>query len=184
MDEIKEQAQSGAASVPGGPDAEDAVKDETTLERGLVALVRGDQVNVRQSMAGLVTSRGGAEFRQGMAGALVSGGETHLRQGMAVALPSLGDVHMHQAGAQWVLSAGDVNIEKGGCGAAVAPSVSVHNGVVGVAAGWKIDLGEGARVLFTTRTAAVAGVAMGVAFGIAAGLSAAAGGARLMRRRG
>jgi hypothetical protein len=91
---------------------------------------------------------------------------------------------MEQAGAQGVLSAGDVSIEKGGCAAAVAPSVSVHNGAVGVAGGWKIELGEGARVLLTTRTAAVAGVALGVAFGIAAGLSAAAGGARLMRRRG
>jgi hypothetical protein len=157
---------------------------ETTVRRGLIGVARGGDVDVAQSIAGVVAGRGGTSFRQGMAGAVVSGGDTQVTQAFTVALPTLGDADLRLAAAQWVLSAGDVSFEKGGCAAAVAPSVSVHSGVVGAALGWKVELGEGARVLLTPRTAAIAGAALGVAFGAAFAISAVAGGARLMARRG
>ena len=181
---MDEQEQQGAAEQSSASQTAAGASGETKVERGLVGVARGEDVSIRQSMAGVVTGRKGAELRQGMALALVSGGETHLRQGMAVALPSLGDVHVQQAGVQWVVSAGDVSFEKGGCAAAVAPSVTVNNGGIGVALAWKMNLGDGVRVLLTARTAAIAGLALGIGCGVAAGLTAVAGGARLMARRG
>lgn len=184
-DTMQTQPVDKPAPTPAGQSAGETVDaDAATVERGFIGVVRGGDVSVRQSMAGVVAGRGAGELRQGMAGAVVSGGDTQVTQAFAVAMPTLGDVHLHQAAAQWVISAGDVSFEKGGCAAVVAPAVSVRNGGVGVALGWRVELGEGARALLTPRTAAIAGLALGAAFGVTFALSAVAGGARLMARRG
>jgi hypothetical protein len=90
----------------------------------------------------------------------------------AVAVPTLGDLHMEKSGAQWVVAAGDVSIEKGGCGAAVAPTVRVDRGGVGVALGWHVDVGENSRVLFGPLAAVGLGLAFGVGFGLVMAVSA------------
>ena len=53
---------------------------------------------------------------------------------------------------------------------AVAPSVRVDHGGVGVALGWHVDVGENSRVLFGP----LAAVALGLAFGVGMGLVMAA----------
>ena len=136
------------------------------IRHGLVGLVRAGVARVEQSVAVLTTARGGAELRQSASVAVISGGDTDLTMAAAVAVPSLGDVTIDKGGAQWVVAAGDVTVDRGGAGVAVAPSVRDERGVLGVALGWHVDVGQGGRVLFGPRAAAVFGVAAGVAAGV------------------
>lgn len=142
--------------------------DETRVEvrRGLIGVVRAGDVHLQQGISALTTARRSADVRQAASIAVISGGDTSMKMAAAVAVPTLGDLRMEQAGAQWVISAGDVRIEKGGCAAAVAPSVHVDRGGVGIALGWRVEAGEGGRILFGPRAAAVFGVAAGVAAGL------------------
>ena len=55
---------------------------------------------------------------------------------------------------------------------AVAPSVSVNNGGVGVALGWHVDVGENSRVLFGPLAAVALGLAFGAGFGLVMAVSA------------
>ena len=141
------------------------------VRHGLIGMLRAGDAHIQQSASVIVTAKGSADLQQSAAMALVSGGDTSMKMAAAVAVPTLGDVHMEKAGAQWVVAAGDVTIEKGGCAAAVAPSVSVNNGGIGVALGWRLDVGENSRVLFGP----LAAVGLGLAFGLGMGLMLVAG---------
>ena len=136
------------------------------VRHGLIGMVRAGDAHVQQSASVLTTAKGGADLHQSAAMALISGGDTSMKMSAAVAVPTLGDMHIEKSGAQWAIAAGDVSFEKGGCAVAVAPSVSVNNGGIGVALGWHVDVGENSRVLFGP----LAAVALGLAFGAGMGL--------------
>ncbi|NLE23003.1 MAG: hypothetical protein GX624_09540 [Actinobacteria bacterium] len=150
----------------------DETPGSAEVRRGLVGLVRAGDASLEQSAAAVTTARGGAELRQSASVAVVSGGDTDLTMAAAVAVPTLGDVKIDKGGAQWVVAAGDVSIDRGGAGVAVAPSVRVERGLVGMALGWHVDVGSGGRVLFGPKAAA----AFGLAAGLAAGVILVAGG--------
>ena len=116
------------------------------VRHGLIGMVRAGDAHVRQSASVLTTAKGGADLDQSASMALVSGGDTSMKMSAAVAVPTLGDLHIEKGGAQWAVAAGDVSFEKGGCAVAVAPSVRVDRGGVGVALGWHVDVGENSRV--------------------------------------
>ena len=150
--------------------APQADAEGTEVQHGLIGMVRAGDAHVQQSAAVLTTARGGADLHQSAAMGLVSGGDTSMKMSAAVAVPTLGDMHLEKSGAQWAIAAGDVSFEKGGCAVAVAPSVSVNNGGIGMALGWHVDVGENGRVLFGP----LASVALGLAFGVGMGLVVAA----------
>jgi hypothetical protein len=139
---------------------------------GVVGLLRAGDVHVQQSASVLTTAKGGADLDQSAVGALVSGGDTSMKMSAAVAVPTLGDLHIEKGGAQWAIAAGDVSFEKGGCAVAVAPSVRVDRGGVGVALGWHVDVGESSRVLFGPLAAVALGLAFGAGMGLAMAVSA------------
>ncbi len=146
--------------------------DADEVRHGLIGMVRADDAHVGQSLSIVTTAKGGADVHQSAAVALVSGGDTTMTMSAAVAMPTLGDVRMDKSGAQWVIAAGDVNIEKGACAAAVAPTVRVDHGAIGVALGWHVDVGENSRVLFGPLAAVAFGLAAGAGMGLVMAASA------------
>ena len=158
-------------------------EDGAEVRHGLIGLVRAGDAHVQQSASVLTTAKGGADLHQSASVALVSGGDTTMKLSAAVAVPTLGDLHIEKGGAQWAIAAGDVSFEKGGCAVAVAPSVSVNNGGIGMALGWHVDVGENSRVLFGPLASAALGLAFGVGMGLAFAASAGYVGMRAWKRR-
>ena len=152
--------------------APQAAAEGAEVRHGLIGMVRAADVHVRQSASLLTTARGGADLDQSASMALVSGGDTTMKMSAAVAVPTLGDLHIEKGGAQWAVAAGDVSFEKGGCAVAVAPRVSVNNGGIGMALGWRMDVGENSRVMFGPLASAALGLAFGLGMGLALAVSA------------
>ena len=144
--------------------------DAAEVQRGLIGIVRAGDAHIQQSASVLTTAKGGADLHQSASVALVSGGDTSMKMSAAVAVPTMGDLHIEKGGAQWAIAAGDVSFDQGGCAVAVAPSVRVDRGGIGVAFGWHVDVGENSRVLLGP----LAAVALGLAFGLGMGLVMAA----------
>jgi hypothetical protein len=144
--------------------------DAGEVRHGLIGLLRAGDSHVQQSAAVLATAKGGADLHQSASVALVSGGDTSMTMSAAVAVPTLGDLRIEKGAAQWAIAAGDVSFDRAGCAVAVAPTVKVDRGGVGVALGWHVDVGENSRVLFGP----LAAVGLGLAFGVGVGLVMAA----------
>ena len=161
MDENGNTPQTGAEGAKGAK-----------IRHGLIGLVRAGDAHVQQSASVLTTAKGGADLNQSASVALVSGGDTTMNMSAAVAVPTLGDLHIEKGGAQWALAAGDLSFEKGGCAVAVAPSVSVNNGGIGMALGWHVDVGENSRVMFGPLASATLGLAFGIGMGLVMAVSA------------
>ena len=153
------------------------------VRHGLIGLVRAGDAHVRQSASVLTTAKGGADLDQSASMAVISGGDTTMKMSAAVAVPTLGDLHIEKGGAQWALAAGDVSFEKGGCAVAVAPSVSVNNGGIGMALGWHVDVGENSRVMFGPLASAALGLAFGLGMGLVFAASAGYVGMQAWKRR-
>ena len=169
-------------SVAGAAGPEDEVSG-VEVRRGLIAMVRGGDIDLEQSASLATTARGGAQLNQSASVALISGGDTSLHLSAAMAAPSLGDLHLDKSAVQWVVTAGDVSLDKSACAAVVAPAVRVERSAVGVALARRIEVGEGGRVLLRPLAAAALGIGLGIGFGLA--LTAGAGwfGLRAWRSR-
>jgi len=154
----------GSVADAAGPEDEVAAVE---VRRGLIAMVRGGDVDLEQSASLATTARGGAQLNQSASVALISGGDTSLHLSAAVAAPSLGDLHL----------------DKSACAAVVAPAVRVERSAVGVALARRVEVGEGGRVLLRPLAAAALGIGLGIGFGLA--LTAGAGwfGLRAWRSR-
>jgi hypothetical protein len=152
------------------------------VRHGLIGMVRAGDAHVQQSASVVTTARGGADLHQSASVALVSGGDTSMKMSAAVAVPTLGDLHLEKGGAQWAIAAGDISIDKGGCVVAVAPTVRVDHGGVGMALGWHVDVGENSRVLFGPLASVGLGLAVGIGTGLVLAASAAYAAKRALKR--
>ncbi len=159
--------------------------EHVRVERGLVGLVRADEATVKKAAAGLVLAGGATTVNQGGAALLATKGDLDVTAGGATIMLAGRDVHINAGGAQWVLARGDVSVTNGGGqlmaaagdlsvrngGAVLVAGRQVHveRGYVGVLASTSTTLGDGARVLFTPKLAAIAGGAAGIGVGLGVG---------------
>jgi hypothetical protein len=124
----------------------------TRVERAVVGVVRGEDVELTRGGAGVVVARHDVSMRQGGGGPIVAGGDVSFRQGGGGPVLARGNVTLEQGLVQTVVAAGGVTVgSRGFVGVALAPTVTVE---------------PGGRVLLSVRQA--------LAFGVAAGLVASA----------
>jgi hypothetical protein len=125
----------------------DDTADVTRIEfqRGVSALVTGDEVRMRQAGAGAVVSRGDLALTNGGGQLMFAGGNVTIREG----------------GAQTIVARGDVSIEDGGAVVAIGSGVEVREATVAIALGRRVEL-HGSRLLFGTREALLLGASAGV----------------------
>jgi hypothetical protein len=104
----------------------DDTADVTRIEfqRGVSALVTGDEVRMRQAGAGAVVSRGDLALTNGGGQLMFAGGNVTIREG----------------GAQTIVARGDVSIEDGGAVVAIGSGVEVREATVAIALGRRVGL--------------------------------------------
>lgn len=117
---------------------------------GFFPIVAGDDVRVERAYT---------------LGAMSSGNLT-LAQGGASFVAAAGDVDISQGGAWGLVSAGDVTMNQAGAVGAVAGSISVKDGFVGMAVGRDVTL-QDTTVLLTGAQAAAFGLAFGLVVALA-----------------
>jgi hypothetical protein len=125
--------------------------EQVRLDLGLVGLAHADDVTITRGGAGLAIAASSASITQGGAVAFVSGGPMTVTQG----------------GGQTLIAGGAMTVTQGGGGILVATQASVEQSVVGVLLCGQASLGEGTRVLLSTRQAIAMGVALGLVFALA-----------------
>lgn len=125
---------------------------EIELERSLVGMVRGRDVEIVQSLVGAAATKGELSVHQAGCGPVISGGGVRIHQGGCGPMIANGDVSIEQGGTQSIIAAGGATLGKQSfVGLVVAPSVTVE---------------DGARVLMNTPQALAAGAVFGVVFAV------------------
>jgi hypothetical protein len=125
---------------------------DVTLERALVGMVSGRDVQLTMAGAGPVIASGQVAINQGGCGPLMTGG----------------DVTIHQGGSGPIIAKGDVSIEQGGCQSVIAAGGATlgRQSFVGMVLSPRIEVAEGAKVLMTMQQAAAFGAVFGIVFGL------------------
>lgn len=122
---------------------------DTTARMGFFPMVSGDDVEIQQAGAALISAKG----------------DVHLTQGGAQMVRVAGDMDVRQGGVQTLMSKGDVSVSEGGILVGAARSIRVDNGMVGVALGRDVEI-TNSRVMFGREHAIVFGVVAGVVMAV------------------
>jgi hypothetical protein len=123
----------------------------TEVQRAVVGVVRGDDVNMSRAGAGVVLARHDISMTQGGGGPIVAGGDVSFRQGGGGPVLARGNVTLEQGLMKTVLAGGDVRVgDRGFVGIALAPRLTVE---------------PGGRVMMTVRQAAAFGAVVGLVAG-------------------
>ena len=124
--------------------------DEQT--RTAVGVLRAHDVNLTQSVAGLVAAVGSLTIERGGSGPVVAGGDLSIHFGGCGPMLVAGDVSIDRGGTQSVIAAGGATFGRGAfVGAVLAPKVTVE---------------DGGRVLLGTAQALAFGAAAGLVFAL------------------
>ena len=141
------------------PASESGVESGGDVTGRFVGLVRGEDVHLTRSVAGLVATRGNLSILNGGCGPVLTNGGVTIRNGGCGPVLAKGDVSIQYGGTQAIVAAGGVTIGQ--------------RAFVGVVASPKVIIEEGGRVLLNSPMA----IAVGAGIGLAVGLLS-----RLMRR--
>ncbi|HUG48844.1 MAG TPA: hypothetical protein VMP67_10590 [Candidatus Limnocylindria bacterium] len=130
------------------------------LRMAAVGMVKADQAEITNGLAGVVIAGKQASLSRGGARTIISAGRTDISQGGAGMVLSAGETRITQGGAGTLLSLGNVRIEQGGAMVMLTRQASVGTrGFVGLAITPRLELGEGARVLLGVEQARALGIA-------------------------
>ena len=135
----------GAAPAPGS-DPSDA-----DVTRKLVGVVKGHDVQLRRSAAGLVVAAGDLSVLNGGCGPVLTNGNLTIRNGGCGPVIAKGNASIEKGGTQAIIAAGGARIGR--------------HAFVGVVASPKVTIEEGGRVLLGSPAAIAVGAAVG--FGVA-----------------
>lgn len=128
------------------------------------ALVRGVDVEVRNSLTGAIIAGDDVRLERGGARSIYAGGNLELRQGGAGVIVAGGDASITQGGAQAILSGGSVTMENGGSGFAIARRIRIRNGLTIFALTPRLEVEEGGKVVFgRSASMAIVGGLIGLA---------------------
>jgi hypothetical protein len=127
--------------------------DEVHIEKALVGLVRGHDVEIRFAGAGPVAARGDVSIVNGGCGPVATAGDLSIENGGCGPVLAAGNISITNGGTQGVISLGEATLgPRTFVGAVIAPRVTIQ---------------DGARVMMTTKQAlAFAGV-VGTVIGLA-----------------
>jgi hypothetical protein len=136
-------------------------------ERRVVgALEAAGDVTVRRSLVGAISAHD-VRLDQAAAGPTLSSGDVTITNGGCGPVVCSGDVTITNGGCGPVLARGNVSFTNGGTQSVIAGEAHLGRGaIVGVVAAPKVTVEDGARVLMTTRQAAVFGAALGAVAGL------------------
>jgi hypothetical protein len=127
--------------------------DEVHIEKALVGLVRGHDVQIRFAGAGPVAARGDVSIMNGGCGPVATAGDLSIENGGCGPVLAAGNVSITNGGTQGVISLGEATLgPRTFVGAVVSPRVTIQ---------------DGARVLMTTKQALVFGGMVGTIIGLA-----------------
>lgn len=129
----------------------------TSRRPSLAAVVRGEEVEVGQAVAGLVSGHS-LSVKNAGAVAMLSQGPVTFQNGYCQWVFSGEGVDVHNGGAAVVFSGEGVTAERAGLGAVITGKADVQRGLVGLVIAGKVSLGEGTRVLLGIKEALVLGV--------------------------
>jgi hypothetical protein len=133
-----------------------------------VGAVKADEVELTNTVAGVVLAAKGATFERAGARTILAGGPVEISRGGAAAIVSAGDVTVARGGAGAVVALGDTHLEQAGAGVVVTGGASVgRGGFVAFALTPRLSVEDGGRVLVGGR--AVVGVAVVAAFSVLLG---------------
>lgn len=126
----------------------DAENGHRHIERAVVGVVRGEDVEVTRAGAGVALARHDVTMTQGGGGPIIAGGDVSFRQGGGGPVLARGNVTLEQGLMQTVFAGGGLTVgNRGFVAFALAPSVTVE---------------DGGTVLMTVKQAAAFGAALGV----------------------
>lgn len=103
--------------------------ESTQVERRLVGAVRGEEVDIRDSMVGAAASAQDLFLTNGGAGALAAKGNLTITNGGGGPMAVGGDVSITNGGAQTIVAAGGATLgERSFVAFVIAPKVTVESG--------------------------------------------------------
>ncbi len=124
------------------------------MERGLVGAVRAQEVTLHEAAAGAIAAAGDVIVTNGGFGAAAARGNIAITNGGCGQIATAGSVSIVNGGCQWIAAVGGATLgERSYVGAVLSPKVQVD---------------EGATVLFDLPRALAFGAALGVVFGVIA----------------
>jgi hypothetical protein len=127
--------------------------DEVHIERALVGLVRGHDVDIRFAGAGPVAARGDVSIHNGGCGPVATAGDLSIENGGCGPVLAAGNVSITNGGTQGMISLGEATLgPRAFVGAVISPRVTVQ---------------DGARVLMTTKQALAFGGVVGTLVSLA-----------------
>jgi hypothetical protein len=126
--------------------------DEVHIEKALVGLVRGHDVDIRFAGAGPVAARGDVSIVNGGCGPVATAGNLSIENGGCGPVLAAGGVSITNGGTQGVISLGEATLgPRTFVGAVIAPRITVQ---------------DGARVMMTTKQAIAFGGVAGTVIGL------------------
>lgn len=145
-------------STPAEPNAEETPR--------VVSEVTGENVNFQTGMAASVSAQQDAEVTDSLVGGVAAGRDAHTTNSLIVGMAVGRDVAVTNSVLATAQIGGGLEMTNSSVAAAIGTQISAQNSSIGVALAREINLGEGARVLLTTRQAVAMGAAFGVVFAI------------------
>ncbi len=134
--------------------------DEVSVTNGVIGLVRGGNVSLKNGGAvGLVAGED-ASFANGYCQWSLAGENASLRRVGAGVVATGNDMTVEQGGAALLAAGNQLSLTTGGGVALLAGKADVRNSYLGVLVAGKVNLGEGARVLLGTKQAIALGVTL------------------------
>jgi len=132
----------------------------------VVSEVTGETVNFQSGLAGSVAAQQDAEVTDSLVGGIAAGRDLQATNTLVMGMAVARDVTLSNCFTCTAQIGGSVEMANSSMVTAIGKQISARNSSVGVALAREINLGEGARVMLTSRQAVAMGAAFGVVFAI------------------
>jgi len=152
---------------PTGELTPDVEGEAVNFGPGIALRVKAGQ-DVHMTQAGAGVAAAGADMDLSFGGALVIavGNDLQVVNGGAVQITTGRDVTLNNAGALQITAGAEAHLANSTTLVVTGSHVTARDSLVGVVLSPQVELGEGARVLFSTRQAIALGAAFGAVFGL------------------
>lgn len=132
----------------------------------IAAEVNGENVHFQSGLAGSVSAQQDGEVTDSLVGGVAAGRDAQATNTLVVGMAVGRDATLSNCFTGSATVGGSIEATNSSIVTAFGTNISAHNSSIGVALGREITLGEGARVMVTTRQAVAMGAAFGVVFAI------------------
>lgn len=156
-EEMADQVE-GAIPEQGVPQAREA-----SVENSVAGQVQGESVVVENSLVGAVSAGQNATVENSFTLVVAAGENASVENGGGILMLAGENMEITNGGGSIIAAGGNIELHNGGAGLMVCQQAAVENATISVLLAGQAQLGEGVKVVFSTRQAAALGAAFGAA---------------------